>query len=508
MPAMRATAEALIEKRPTLTLAWQRQLPLVGGFLVLLLVAGATLWIGVDSRTYSALVAHTLRVRASAYVLLTLVQDAETGQRGFLLTEDPSYLVPYHDGADNAISALDELDRLTRDDVADREAVSTLRRLVPSKLAELAATIATHDRAGEAAALAIVKNNSGNNYMTEIRQRVAEIQDEESRTLGAEDARMGGNGGALLGWFSVGGIALVFLLAGLTVATTRRNTLELQGAQEALRSTNENLESRVQARVTDLQAANEEIQRFAYIVSHDLRAPLVNVMGFTSELETARLDISDFLKEVEARAPELVTADRRASIETDLPEALSFIRTSTAKMDRLINAILRLSREGRRVLTPQPIQLRDLLHAQAESLSHQLTENDATVTIAEDLPDLVSDRLAIEQIFGNLMENATKYLQKGRPGRIAVRGRKIGAFVRYEVVDNGRGVDKRDFERIFELFRRSGEQDRPGEGIGLAHVRNLVRRLGGNIAITSELGQGSTFTITLPAVFSSQDVSA
>ena len=76
-----------------------------------------------------------------------------------------------------------------------------------------------------------------------------------------------------------------------------------------------------------------------------------------------------------------------------------------------------------------------------------------------------------------------------------------GAYLRYDVKDNGRGIATKDFERIFELFRRSGEQDKPGEGIGLAYVRNLARRLGGNVSVQSELGVGSTFTVTLPSTF-------
>ena len=116
----------------------------------------------------------------------------------------------------------------------------------------------------------------------------------------------------------------------------------------------------VSARVGEQKIANEEIQRFAYIVSHDLRAPLVNVLGFTSELDALRGDLALFLKEVERAAPHLVTADRRLAIETDLPEALGFIRTSTQKMDRLIGATLRLSREGRRKLTPEPIDVAEL----------------------------------------------------------------------------------------------------------------------------------------------------
>ncbi|MFC4171994.1 PAS domain-containing protein [Microvirga sp. GCM10011540] len=247
----------------------------------------------------------------------------------------------------------------------------------------------------------------------------------------------------------------------------------------------------------DLQAANDEIQRFAYIVSHDLRAPLVNIMGFTSELEATRKAIEHYHATVQDRAPELATQEARVAIEEDLPEAISFIRTSTAKMDRLIGAILRLSREGRRVLTPEPVAMRDLLAVCQQSLRHQFEETGAEFII-ESAPDLTSDRLALEQIFGNLIDNAAKYLDPARPGRIVIRGYETGAYLRYEVEDNGRGIDRKDFDRIFDLFRRAGSQDRPGEGIGLAHVRSLVRRLGGAISVSSQPGQGSTFTVLLP----------
>lgn len=282
---------------------------------------------------------------------------------------------------------------------------------------------------------------------------------------------------------------------------------DFKQAQEELRASREKAvqseeESRRLAamladRVSELDAANEEIQRFAYIVSHDLRAPLVNVMGFTSELEAAQAGIKKFYKKVSEAKPDLVTPETQVTIETDLEEAIGFIRLSTVKMDKLINAILKLSREGRRVLAPETISMSQLLEAQSRSLAHQLQERGARLTI-ETVPDLTSDRLAIEQIFGNLIDNAVKYLEPGRPGHIVVRGQDLGMSVRYEVEDNGRGIDTKDYERIFDLFRRSGIQDQQGEGIGLAHVRALVRRLGGTIAVASSLGEGSTFTITLP----------
>ena len=168
-------------------------------------------------------------------------------------------------------------------------------------------------------------------------------------------------------------------------------------------------------------------------------------------------------------------------------------------MDRLINAILRLSREGGRVLTPEPLELKTLIEASGQTLTHQASDANAEILV-EDVPDIVSDRLAVEQIFTNLLENAVKYLAPGRPGRIRVRGWQEGSAVFVDVEDNGRGIDPKDHGRVFDLFRRAGAQDRPGEGIGLAHVRALVRRLGGTITLNSTLGEGSTFRVALPKV--------
>jgi signal transduction histidine kinase len=117
---------------------------------------------------------------------------------------------------------------------------------------------------------------------------------------------------------------------------------------------------------------------------------------------------------------------------------------------------------------------------------------------------LISDPVILEQVFSNLIDNAIKYLDPQRPGKITISGRIDVGYAMFLVADNGRGIDPKDYERVFELFRRSGVQDRPGEGIGLAHVRTLVRRLGGDITVSSILGQGSTFTVRLPRITKAQ----
>ena len=288
----------------------------------------------------------------------------------------------------------------------------------------------------------------------------------------------------------------------------RRESRARDAAESRLRDSNVNLEATVDERTADLREANEEIQRFAYIVSHDLRSPLVNIMGFTSELEELRNSIFRRIAAlghaVAAAAVPVVPVDAEPALEgedkqlsEDFTEALGFIKSSIAKMDRLISAILNLTREGKREFEPVRIDMRELIEAIISTLAHQADEAKAEIRVAP-LPDIVSDRLALEQIFSNIIDNAIKYLKPGVPGEIAIRGRTKLGFAVFEISDNGRGIDPRDHQRIFDLFRRAGTQDRPGQGIGLAHVRALVRRLGGTMSVSSELNQGSTFTITLP----------
>ena len=474
------------------------QVPLIWGLGLLALVAVAAVWFLYSAHRFNESVAHTMQVQSDAYRLLTLIQDAETGQRGYLLTNDPTYLEPYTTGSTEAPLAFSRLRDLLVDNKTQMETLSRLQASLGSKLGELAGTVDAAKRGDRDGAITRVKANVGNRLMEQIRVEVEKLEAEEERAEDALSVSAEFNN-KLLAAATLAVIVLIVGLAVYTIILSRRAAAALLEAQDELRHTNENLEGLVAERVSELQLANEEIQRFAYIVSHDLRAPLVNVMGFTSELESVRGEIAAFLGDAEKVAPALVTADRRTAVETDLPEALGFIRTSTAKMDRLINAILKLSREGRRVLTPQTVDIRELVETQGQSLNQQLAAAKAELVVAENVPDLVSDRLAIEQIFGNLIENATKYLMPGRPGRIEVSGKTQGAYIRYDIKDNGRGIEAKDFERIFELFRRSGEQDKPGEGIGLAYVRNLARRLGGNVSVQSEFGQGSTFTIVLPS---------
>src|SRR5260370_41841143 len=126
------------------------------------------------------------------------------------------------------------------------------------------------------------------------------------------------------------------------------------------------------------------------------------------------------------------------------------MKSSIDKMVRVITAILKHTREGRRDFEPVRIDPRELIEAIVATVAHQAAEAKAQIRISS-LPDIVSDRLALEQIFSNLIDNALKYLKPGVPGDISVRGRTKLGFAIFEIADNGRGIDPKDHQRIFDL---------------------------------------------------------
>ncbi len=476
--------------RTTLTL-------LIASAIALLAIVGTSLWLVERTGTHSAEVARAQELRLRAFRVLGLLQDAETGQRGYLLTGEAAYLEPYDRAKDQIRTDLARLREAAGAADTGAERIDRLTALVDDKFAELAETVALTAAGRTDEALTIVRSDRGKALMDEARTVVSAIIADSDARLNARLADLQWSA-LLLRWVSMGGGLLIIVFAAGCTFTVMRHTRALAVARHQVDALNADLENRVRERTADLERANEEIQRFAYIVSHDLRAPLVNVMGFTSELETGLAALQRYLDAAPAPEDPALAEEAQAAVREEFPEAIRFIRSSTGKMDRLINAILKLSREGRRRLTPQRIDLGALIETAAAAIRHQLDAAGATLTASRTFPVVISDKLALEQVFGNLIDNAVKYLDPARPGLIAVRARREGSRIVVEIEDNGRGIGAQDHERIFELFRRSGAQDMPGEGIGLAHVKSLVRRLGGEISVRSELGRGTTFQVSLP----------
>lgn len=465
------------------------------GFALLIAISGMSIWLVSQARKDAVAVAHTLEVENALSSIQLYLRRAESAQRGFLLTRDPDYLQLFEASTSAMDPALDKLQALVAD---NPEQVSTIEGLVPRarrKVVEMKRTVALGREGRWDEALQVVATDVGEELMRSITQTAEGMKAEEDRLLKQRTASASGSAQWLLIVNLIGVVAII-TVAAVSVHLSQRTTRALRQAHAALSVINEDLEKRVGERTADLQEANQEIQTFAYIVSHDLRSPLVNIMGFTSELEELRTDLFHRLDALRVRAGDTDKAQDEALAE-DFKEAFGFIKASIIKMDRLIKAILDLSRQGRTELQPVPVDMSALIDSISATVAHQLIEREGRIEVGP-LPSIVSDRMALEQIFTNLIDNAVKYLRLDVPGRIQVQAVETAAYVTFSVSDNGRGIDARDKSRVFELFRRSGPQDRPGEGIGLAHVRTLVRRLGGSVMLDSELGKGTTFKVTLP----------
>ena len=489
-----AAASDPVEARKT----WVRRLLIAAvalGLVVLLGVSAATVLLVTDYQEATRWVDHTYQVEHVITDMRVEMSRSESARRGYLITHNPFYSTAFRQAASDLPRLEERFQALTADNPRQQANAEVLRTLFANKLDEQEASLQAVT-GGEAVAPAeLIRENQGT--LDRIRTLLVAMMAEEGRLLTLRTQRQGDEARDLLAVVlgSAGALAVLAFGAFLLV---RRYADDLSRSQAALRRLNAGLEDEVRRRTADLTLANEEIQRFAYIVSHDLRSPLVNVMGFTSELETALKPLRELADRLKAEAPHLLSKGAAEAVDLDLPESIGFIRSSTQKMDRLINAILRLSREGRRTLSPEIVAMPALLDGIVASLKQQTDAKGATIAVEGSPPDLVNDRLAVEQVFSNVVENALKYLKPGRPGVISIRGRSVGASNVYEVEDNGRGIDLKDHERVFELFRRAGAQDQPGEGIGLAHVRALVYRLGGTITVDSALDRGATFRICLP----------
>jgi hypothetical protein len=484
---------------------------LAAGFLFLIAISATTVWMVDQSASDSQAVAHTLTVQNSFSNFLLNVRRAESAQRGYLFTNNNSYLDDYKVAKPDTEEELSRLHELTRDNAERQRLIEQISTLTKNKFDEMDHTIALNLSGDREAARALVLNGTGRATMNSLRDLAVQGIEDEGRLLARRSQQSLRNNRVLLA-ISLGGAMLIVIIGAFVIYLVQRARRQRENALAELASNNANLERIVSFRTADLTEANEEIQRFAYIVTHDLRAPLVNIMGFTSELEQFRTDIferiSKLEQQLEALNIEAATAGQDAgTMGTDFDEAVGFIKASIAKMDRLISAVLKLSREGRREFHAETIDMVDMLNTIVRTIAHQAAEQQAIITIGE-LPPLQSDRLAVEQVFSNLLDNALKYSRAGEPARIEINGRATPEQIVYDVRDNGRGIDPRDHQRVFELFRRSGEQDRPGEGIGLAHVRALVRRLGGRLDLASALGTGSVFTVILPRRWAGEKRSA
>ncbi len=244
-----------------------------------------------------------------------------------------------------------------------------------------------------------------------------------------------------------------------------------------------------------IEAKNKELEQIVYVTSHDLRSPLVNVDGYSRELEYSIADIKSGINESDVTEQEMkkIVGD----VLPDMEKALHYIRNSTQQMDALLKGLLKLSRIGRVALDIKEINMNDLMLKVKSILEYQIQNLKADIIINQ-LPPCKGDFIQITQIFSNLIGNALKYSSKDRVPVITISGIVEQFRVKYCVEDNGIGIPEDQYEIIFELFHRLDPHQTEGEGLGLTIVKNIVTRLDGVINVESKPGIGSKFFITLP----------
>lgn len=241
-----------------------------------------------------------------------------------------------------------------------------------------------------------------------------------------------------------------------------------------------------------LDQSNRDIRALTHIVSHDLRAPLINILAFTGELQTV---VDELLESLPTQAAGEATRWQSIS-EDELPTVLGFITSSAQKMDDRLNFILKLSRLGTYEFEPKTIDLNLMV---ADLIAQLIVpEERDSVTVEIDVPAFPIDYEAMSIIVSNLLSNAAKYRAAERPLAIHITAHINDGMLTFMVQDNGRGIADENLADVFTLFRRIGKQDTQGEGIGLAYCQTLITRLQGSISCKSKEGVGSMFIVQIP----------
>ena len=282
---------------------------------------------------------------------------------------------------------------------------------------------------------------------------------------------------------------------------------QLQAAEQQLRASNEQLQAndqqlraanqQLRANAAELSFRNAELQSIVYTVSHDLKSPLVNIKGFSEELE---VQVCKLIKHLSvADLSPMIRQEVLPLLEEEIPKSLHFIQASTTKMKGLLDGFLRVSKIRSAPIQKETLDMKALVESVLTTMQYQIESGGVTVTV-DDLPPCVGDAGQINQVISNLVDNALKYRDPNRPGAIHISGRRDGDCVTYWVSDNGIGIDPRHQGRVFEMFHRL-DPNFPvsGDGLGLTIVSRILDRHQGRIRLESEPGKGSTFYISLPS---------
>jgi len=481
---------------------------LVSIALLVLAMAGTFFWVEYEREAALDAARRYRALSVNLQELLIAIVDAETGQRGYLITGDDLYLTPY-DAAVQTVGARLVAVEADLGDIALRE---QLHNMVDAKLTELAQGVMLTQAGETREAVELMRTDRGMVLMSAIRTLVADIdaRAEAERLVAIERrdtfTRSGqiGTIGALLAlslllmlvWFAIRrDLGVIGGQQQLIQRQAQELAAKTQGLEGALGSVEEHnlalaranreleLTARAEQRARgDLERRNEDLDQFAYVTSHDLKAPLRAIGHLATWIEE----------------------DMPPAASSEVRENLTLLRQRVARMEKLIEGILTYSRAGRgpaRATSEGP----RTIAAMVQDARLLLGLDEARVQIGGgDLPS-PAQRTEFSQVLANLMSNADKH-GAGGSTIVVQASRPHEGELEIAVRDEGPGIDPRFHQRIFEIFQTLTPSDRvEGAGIGLAIVKKLVTGIGGKVWVESDLGHGATFRFTWPIVESVSD---
>ena len=264
-------------------------------------------------------------------------------------------------------------------------------------------------------------------------------------------------------------------------------TAELRAAKEELESKND-----------ELKEINKELEDFTYIVSHDIRSPLVNILGFSEEI---KLSTNGIIKTLKTEKLSKVALEKVAKIaDGDIAESLSYIDKSVKSLDALTSAILDYLRTDKRLTKMERIDTEKTVQTVLARYQHQIKSQNINVQIGH-LPDIVADQISIQEVFSNIVDNAIKYMQPGKPGMIKIRAKYVPSkfITMFCVWDNGQGIAKDVQNKVFQIMRRATlDKSIPGHGMGMPFVKSIIKKHKGKIGFKSIAGKGTVFYFYIP----------
>ena len=451
--------------------------------LILFIAAAGLLVTGIVAVYRAGLIAVESRrdvARQNAVIqdldgLVSALKDAETSQRGFLITVEESYLTPLQQALHDYRTERDALWAAAAQGLLATNDVASIQALAQKDLTELDDSIRLRRQQGAAQPVK-TPTDLGELLMDDVAARVKVVIGAKEHAL--EEAVQNADDDLTRAHEIFIGAA-VLNLAFLTWACwriyremDRREAAVLESARmaEALRQSSEELERLVAERTARLQEMVNELRHVSYAITHDMRAPLRAMNAFA----------------------ELLVADPGG------PEARRHgerIRTAALRLDRLIRDSLNYTRATLIELPRERVELTALLHGLIETYPN-LSSDDADIEIDGELPPVVGNESLLTQCFSNLLGNAVKFVAPGTRPRVRVRAETREGRLRVWVEDNGIGIPQEAQYRLFGMFQKLDSQYE-GTGIGLAIVRKVVERMGGSVGVVSEPGQGSRFWVEL-----------